>query len=63
MANYMNYLSGVGLYVLLILVLYGQKEILPKTCTKRSTQMHISKPRNATKVPNPWSLKRKSLNS
>ena len=34
MANYMNYLSGVGLYVLLILVLYGQKEILPKNVYK-----------------------------
>ena len=30
----MNYLSGVGLYVLLILVLYGQKEILPKNVYK-----------------------------
>ena len=30
----MNYLSGVGLYVFLILILYGRKEVLPKNIYK-----------------------------
>ena len=63
MANYMNYLSGVGLYVLLILVLYGQKEILPKNVYKALDTDKISKPRHAPKGPNQKSSKRKSLNS
>ena len=44
MANYMNYLSGVGLYVLLILVLYGQKEILPKSVYKQFGDTHLKAP-------------------
>ena len=46
MANYMNYLSGVGLYVLLILVLYGQKEILPKNVYKSlDTEAYLKAPK------------------
>ena len=44
MANYMNYLSGVGLYVLLILVLYGQKQILPKSVYKAFGDTHLKAP-------------------
>ena len=44
MANYMNYLSGVGLYVLLILVLYGQKQILPKSVYKAFGDTYLKAP-------------------
>ena len=55
MANYMNYLSGVGLYVLLILVLYGQKEILPKTVYKQFGDTHLKAPtRDKSAKPLPF---------